>query len=315
MNTYFYWLILIQALVIIIRFNLTTLENFNQTIKNDENNQNVSINIISEIYTTIFQGQNYCYIFIYPLILMLKQLNKEQNFLRKIAFLFYWIQYPFLEVFIHQVSLIIKQYYPELIMSINICFALFILNLTFVIINQQFLRIKIQNKRKTLYILFLLLVINLLYNIITVNNHNWIPYLIINAYIQMYLIHIDSNLFQNNKYNQQQKPLIKILFERIPFFNREEQINQFFVIKKDKALLIFIILPFIIYFTKTLPSINVLIILIAIIIQFILFIQLDTSLVSTSSKFELKDQWLAADLFILDLLLPFRNIVMFLLLD
>ncbi|CAD8080842.1 unnamed protein product [Paramecium primaurelia] len=315
MNTYFYWLILIQAIVIIIRFNLTTLENFNQTIKNDENNQDVTINIISDIYKTIFQGQNYCYIFIYPLMLMLKQLNKEKNFLRKIAFLFYWIQYPFLEVFIYQVSLIIKQYYPELIMSINICFALFILNLTFVIINQQFLRIKIQNKRKALYILFLLLVIHLLYNIITVNNHNWIPYLIINAYIQMYFIHIDSNLFQNNKYNEQQKPLINILFERIPFFNREEQINQFFVIKKDKALLIFIILPFIIYFTETLKSINVLIIITAIIIQFILFISLDTSLVSTSSKFELKDQWLAADLFILDLLLPFRNIVMFLLLD
>ncbi|CAD8152325.1 unnamed protein product [Paramecium octaurelia] len=323
-----YWLILIQTIVIILTFNFSTnlqiideikkIINQNETITTQSRNMKIcqddiipQAKIISEAYNNFFGGKHWGFLLVYPIMLIQKQLNKESDFYIKMAFYFHLIQYPFLAIFTHQISLIIGEYFAQQIIPINICFGIFFLNLCFFLINSQLLGIQIKNKRKPLYILFFLFVINGLYNIITLKHHNWIPYLIFNAYIQIYLIHINSNLFVCNQYNKH-KLLIEILFEKISLFNGNQD-KDYFYINKEVFLFFGILITLFYNFHQALMQMQVLATVILTIVAFLIFIIWDTSLIS--SNFTNKSQWLAADLFFLDLFLPFRNIVMFLLIE
>ncbi|CAD8152324.1 unnamed protein product [Paramecium octaurelia] len=332
---FFYILLLIQALIILGSYYLQ-MEHFyydatdgaqsnSAAFKEYCKNTNYCQKFIqkdgnkSEMYKIVNYWPNQLHwisLIAYPLVLMFQYFIRDISFLRKIAFLFTFISYPCLFLFVQIISVYIRNYFEYYIEYLQAVFWIYLAFVVFFILNQFVLEIKNQENQKLTYLIFLAFIVNFLYNTLFQTSANWTFYILTIVYIHTYFNHIDANLFQHNKYNEKNKALIRIIFNKLlkPLKVKVDrnQFNNHIVLNKRFTIFYAIIIILAYQLVSLFQQEQTVIILSSIIL---IFVYLDTSLVSTTTFFTSDDQWLAANLFFLDFLLPIRNILMVLFLD
>ncbi|CAD8080333.1 unnamed protein product [Paramecium primaurelia] len=263
-------------------------------------------------YKTLY----YFSLILLPSLLIIQSVFRNCQLFKNQQKMFYYLQYPSMSLFIQVFSHLIKQGENK-----NIFYNLRILILyqigivTFFYLNQKFLKWQLELKstiQKLVNYSFIIICLKEILNFFGLTQSNWIPHIIFILYTQVYLLHLNTNLFkENNRYiihNQSALQLIKQKLQSLFVVQddyREVAENYFVISKKKMYSWIFgIILSMV--FRDYIFNLQNFIVLSGI---FVIFVW-DTSLVSTSSKFTLKDQYQAASLFILDFMLPIRNIIL-----
>ncbi|CAD8080840.1 unnamed protein product [Paramecium primaurelia] len=332
----FYFLLLIQAIIILVSYYVQMDEwFFDKTLGAESNSAQFQEYCQNTEYcqkkidqgkqrNEIYQIWNYwpnqfhlLSLIAYPLFLIFQQSIRSIIFLRKIAFLFTIILYPCLFLFTQIILIYIRNYFEYYLEYIQLVFWIYLANIVFFMINNSISTIQNKQNEKITYLTFLAFIINVIYNKMSQTSNNWTFYILATVYILTYFIHIDSNLFKDNKYIKENKMLIRIILDKLlqPFQVEDVYQNllrQHIVLNKNYTVF-YVLIAILVYFLLQICQLQyIFIIIISIIFIFVLW---DTSLVSTSVKFNIKDQWVTTNLFILDFLLPIRNIVILLLLD
>ncbi|CAD8099863.1 unnamed protein product [Paramecium sonneborni] len=347
---YFYQLLLAQFLVIIISTYLPTQKYFIYTYTNyprshitfesycqtygkcresyyyynsyyfqqDQNQYEIFKNSVSEeikVYTKLF----YFSLFMFPSFLVLQSIFRNCKLFKQKQRVLYFLQFPLGSLFIQVCMHLVRQtQMKQSILQLRILLSFQLGNILLLYLNQKFFKKQLEIKstiQKCVNYSFIIICLKGIQDFITLNQSNWIPYILFILYSQVHLLHLNQNLFnQNNKYIIINKSVLCLIKQKLKsLFDVQD-------VYKEVAETHFVISNKMMY-TGIIGSI-VAMILRDYIFNIISFSVLsgifsilvwDTSLVSTKSKVTLKDQYQAANLFFLDFLMPIRNIFMALL--
>ncbi|CAD8169175.1 unnamed protein product [Paramecium pentaurelia] len=286
---------------------------------NQYNNQQDILNNGGSQENTVYTNLYYCSFIMYPLFLILQSVFRNYQLFKKRQRLFHYLSYPLMSLFIqvctHQISqtrwYIGFDYFRLLLIYL-------IGNVSFFYLNQKYFKWQLEIKstaQKFLNYSIIIISLKGILDFISFNSSNYIPHLLLAFYIQVYLLHLNKNLFeQNNKYIIHNQSLLCLTINRLKsLFDVQDVYKQVaethFVISSKMmkngiiGIIIALILRDFLFSNFTLFVLS----------GFLLILVWDTSLVSTSSKLTLKDQYQAASLFFLDILIPIRNIILVLL--
>ncbi|CAK90481.1 unnamed protein product (macronuclear) [Paramecium tetraurelia] len=281
----------------------------------DQNQYEVWKNSVAQDIT-VYSNLYYFSFFIYPALLVIQSVFRNCQLFKQRQKLFHYIQYPFLSLFIQVCTHQIKSSdYSNLFYHLRILLIYKIGIVGFFYFNQKCLQWQLETKSTTQRLVngsFALICLKELLNCISQSHSSWIPHILFLLYTQVYLLHLNSNLFQeNNKYAIQNRSVLQLTKQKIQsFFDVQD-------VYREVAQTYFVISKKIMY--SSIGGIVLAIILrdqifklekVLVLSGIFLILGWETSLVSTSSKLTNRDQYQAASLYFLDFMLPIRNIVM-----
>ncbi|CAK86756.1 unnamed protein product (macronuclear) [Paramecium tetraurelia] len=188
-------------------------------------------------------------------------------------------------------------------------------NVSFFYLNQKYFKWQLDIKsttQKLVNYIFILVFLKGMLDFISLNNSNWIPHIVVILYTFVYLLHLNTYLFkQNNRYVVHNQSLLRLTINKLKsLFDVQDAFQNLaethFVISRKIMETGFVGIIAALFLRDQIFSLETLFILGGI----FMILVWDTSLVSTSSKLTLKDQYQAASLFFLDILMPIRNIIL-----
>ncbi|CAD8183393.1 unnamed protein product [Paramecium octaurelia] len=208
--------------------------------------------------------------------------------------------------------------YSEFFYHFRILLIFMIGNVSFFYLNQKYFKWQLEIKsttQKLVNYIFILIFLKGMLDFISLNKSNWIPHLLVILYTFLYLLHLNTYLFkQNNTVVFHNQSLLCFTICKLKSLFVIQDVYQnlaetHFVIPRKLMETGFVGIIAALFLRDYIFSLGTLFILGG----FLMFLVWDTSLVSTSSKLTLKDQYQAASLFFLDILMPIRNIFLVLL--